>query len=93
MLSYNKELKEYSRILRKNMTNAEKLLWSKIRGKQLKVKQFYRQKIISNYIVDFFFPKANLVIEVDGSQHYSLAGKKKDELRDEYISLIGLKVL
>jgi len=66
MLSYNKELKGFSRTLRKNMTSAEKLLWSKIRGKQLKNCQFYRQKIIGNYIVDFFCPKANLVIEVDG---------------------------
>ncbi|MBM3213060.1 DUF559 domain-containing protein [Candidatus Poribacteria bacterium] len=93
MLSYNKELKGFSRTLRKNMTSAEKLLWSKIRGKQLKNCQFYRQKIIGNYIVDFFCPKANLVIEVDGGQHCFSKGKQRDEVRDERLSQIGLKVL
>jgi len=93
MLSYNKELKEYSRTLRRNMTDAERLLWSKIRRKQLKDQQFYRQKIICNYIVDFFCPKANLIIEVDGGQHYNSEGKKKDEVRDERMNLMGLRIL
>jgi very-short-patch-repair endonuclease len=93
MLSYNKELKEFSRTLRKNMTNAESLLWSKIRGKQLRDCQFYRQKIIGNYIVDFFCPKAGLVIEVDGGQHYISEGKQRDEVRDERLSRMGLKIL
>lgn len=56
-------------MLRKNMTEAEKILWSKIRRKQLKGYQFYRQRVIGNYIVDFLCPKARLVIEVDGGQH------------------------
>ena len=70
MLHYNKNLMKYARELRKNMTDAERLLWSKIRGKQLKGYQFYRQKILGNYIVDFHCPKANLIIELDGGQHY-----------------------
>ena len=53
------------------MTDAEKLLWSKIRGKQFKGVQFYRQKTIGNFIIDFYCPKANLVIELDGGQHYN----------------------
>ena len=57
MLKYNKHLKEYSGQLRKDMTDAENLLWSKIRGKQLKGCQFYRQKPIGNFIVDFYCPK------------------------------------
>ena len=71
MLSYSKNLKEYSRMLRRNTTDAERLLWSKIRGEQLKGCQFNRQKPIGNYIVDFYCRKANLVIEIDGGQHYS----------------------
>ena len=55
--------------------------------------QFYRQRIIVNYIVDFFCPKAELVIEVDGSQHYSGETSKNDLKRDEYFKSIGLKVL
>jgi very-short-patch-repair endonuclease len=93
MLSYNKELKGFSRTLRKNMTDAEKLLWSKIRGKQLRDCQFYRQKTIGNYIVDFFCPKGNLVVEVDGGQHYFSEGKQRDEIRDKRLSQMGLKVL
>ncbi len=57
------------------MTDAEKLVWSKIRGRQLKGLQFYWQKIIGNYIADFYCPKARLVIEIDGGQHYSAEGK------------------
>jgi very-short-patch-repair endonuclease len=93
MLSYNKKLKEYSRSLRSNMTDAERLLWSRIRRKQLKNHQFYRQKLIGDYIVDFYCPKAHLVIEVDGGQHYSSEGKQKDRLRDEYMAQVGLNVL
>ncbi len=75
------------------MTEAEKFLWSKLRGKQQNEYQFYRQKIINNYIVDFYCPKANLIVELDGGQHYSDEGKKKDEIRDNYMASIGLKVL
>lgn len=75
------------------MTDAEKLLWSKIKGKQLKAYQFYRQKPIGRFIVDFYCPKANLVIELDGGQHYCEDRKDKDALRDEYMEGIGLRVL
>ena len=75
------------------MTEAERLLWEKIRGKQLKGYQFYRQKTIGNYIVDFHCPKAKLVIELDGGQHYSSEGKAKDRARDGYMKGIGFRVL
>jgi len=75
------------------MTDAERLLWSKIRGKQLKGYQFYRQRIIGNYIVDFYCPKAKLVVELDGGQHYSNEGIEKDKIRDNYIEEQSLKVL
>jgi len=93
MLRYNKELKEYSRKLRKNMTDAENLLWTRIRNKQLKGYQFYRQKIVGHYIVDFYCPRANLVVEVDGGQHYDNEAKQKDRTRDEYMLSVGLRVL
>ena len=103
MLSYNKSLKQISRNLRRNMTDAEMLLWSKLRGKQLKGGQFYRQKIIDNYIVDFYCPiplsppflKGDLggLIEIDGGQHYSAGGKEKDKKRDDYMISAGITVL
>jgi|SRR3972149_1802884 len=93
MIFYNTKLKVYSRELRKNMTDAEKHLWSKIRKKQLKGYQFYRQRIIGNYIPDFYCPKAKLIVELDGGQHYSEEGVKKDKLRDDYIKNLGIKIL
>ena len=55
--------------------------------------QFYRQRIIGDYIVDFYCPKARLVVEIDGSQHYREAEIEKDMLRDDYLRAEGLKVL
>ena len=93
MLPYNKNLKQYSRQLRENMTDAERHLWAKIRMKQLKGYQFYRQKPVGDYIVDFFCPRAKLVIEVDGSQHFSDEMTEYDRVRNEYLLSLGLRVL
>jgi very-short-patch-repair endonuclease len=82
-----------SRSLRSNMTNAESLLWSKIRRKQLKGFQFYRQKIIGNYIADFCCPEIKLVIEVDGGQHYSAEGREHDHMRDAYMTRAGITIV
>ena len=90
------------------MTDAENMLWLKLRRKQLKGYPFYRQKIIGKYIVDFYpgsrrprplagmglhCPKANLVIELDGGQHYSENGQEKDRTRDNVLREMGIKVL
>jgi len=75
------------------MTDAENMLWLKLRRKQMKGHQFYRQKIIGKYIVDFYCPKANLVIELDGGQHYSESGQAKDRTRGNVLKEMGLKIL
>ncbi len=93
MLPYNKKLKPLSGSLRNNMTDAERMLWSKIRRKQLKGYQFYRQKIIGNYIADFYCPELKLVIEVDGGQHYSAEGMENDSIRDAYMTGAGITVI
>jgi len=93
MFQYDNHLKQYSQQLRRNMTDAEKALWSKIRGKQLKGYQFYRQKPLGNFIVDFYCPKRKVVIELDGGQHYADEGRLKDNQRDRYLESIGLRVL
>jgi len=93
MLPYNRKLKQPAGQLRKNMTDAERQLWAKIRMKQLKGHQFYRQKPIGGYIVDFFCPGAKLVIEVDGSQHFTDEKAEYDRIRDDYLSSLGLRVL
>ncbi len=93
MLPYNKNLKKFARELRQNQTEAETFLWFKLRKRQLKNCQFYRQRIICNYIVDFYCPEAKLVIEIDGGQHYLEAGQAKDGVRDRHLADLGLTVM
>ena len=93
MLKYNANLKEKARQLRKNLTDSEKALWLRLRNKQLLGIQFYRQKPIGEHIVDFFAPRAKLVVEVDGSQHLVGDHVQKDRIRDGYLASLHLKVL
>ena len=93
MLRYNSNLKDKARELRKNLTDSESALWSRLRNKQLLGVQFYRQKPIGESIVDFYAPGAKLVVEVDGSQHVRSDHVKKDTCRHEYLASLGLKVL
>lgn len=93
MLPYNIALKNRSRRLRQEMTDAERLLWLRLRRKQLLGVQFYRQKPLGNYIVDFYAPRAKMVIEVDGAQHLEPSGIEADAERDGYLSRLGLNVL
>ena len=75
------------------MTDSERVLWKRLRGKQLFGVQVYRQKPIGSYIVDFYIPKAKLVIEVDGSQHLETENSEKDRKRDNYMNTVGIQVL
>ena len=93
MQPYNKYLKLPSRDLRNNMTDAEQLLWQRLRRKQILGLQFYRQKPILNFIVDFYCPAANLIIECDGGQHYTEDGRSADQIRDQALSELGLVVV
>lgn len=88
---HNQKLTKNSQALRKNMTKEERKLWYEFL-KELPV-TFHRQKVINNYIVDFYCASAKLVIEIDGTQHYLDEGKAKDETRDNYLLSIGLTVL
>ena len=88
---HNSELTERARELRKNMTNEERILWYHFL-KDYPVR-FLRQKVIDNYIADFYCAKAKLVIELDGSQHYKGEDRKYDEIRTGYIEKRGLKVI
>jgi very-short-patch-repair endonuclease len=93
ILPYEKNLKELSKQLRENMTDAERHLWVKIRRRQIKGHQFFRQKPIGEYIADFYSKSARLVIEVDGGQHFTDEKIKYDRTRDEYMTSLGLRVL
>lgn len=93
MLKYSPKLKGNARQLRQNLTDSERVLWRSLRGKQLADTQFYRQKPIGPYIVDFYAPKAKLVIEIDGSQHFEEPHAERDLKRDEFLSRLGLLVI
>ena len=93
MLPYRKNLKEPARTLRKEMTKAEQVLWSRLRRKQILGIQFYRQKPAGPYILDFYAPAAKLVIEADGSQHQEKEHREYDAVRDTYLKEMGLFVL
>lgn len=93
MKPYNKNLKLPSRDLRSNMTDAEQLLWSRLRRKQILGLQFYRQKPLLNYIVDFYCPAVNLVIECDSGQHYTEDGLEAHRNRELTLNELGLLTL
>ena len=79
-----------SQHLRKDMTKEERHLWYDFL-KGLPV-TFKRQKVIGNYIVDFYCASAKLVIEIDGSQHFKPENILKDSDRDKYLTNLGLVV-
>ena len=93
MDEYEPRLKPFARQLRARQTDAESRLWFHLRRDQLGVR-FYRQRPFGQYILDFYAPKARLVVELDGSQHVDdPAVRKRDELRDLWLRSQGLKVL
>ena len=93
MFEYRSNLKPTARGLRSGMTDAGQRLWSRLRRKQLLDVQFYRQRPIGDYIVDFYAPKVGLVIEVDGAQHLERPGLEADRQRDQYLARRGLKFM
>ena len=90
-LPYNKKLNPAVRSLRKEMTPQEKCLWyDYLCDYPIK---FYRQRVISNFIVDFYCPHAKLVIELDGSQHYIEDNIIYDNERTMILESLGIRVL
>ena len=90
-LKKNNKLLDIAKGLRRNMTQQEKHLWYDfLRTYPIK---FTRQKILGKYIADFYCAKANIAIELDGSQHYEVAGRLKDEKRTKYLEQYGIKVI
>ncbi len=88
---HNTNLTTNARTLRKNMTKEERHLWHDFL-KRYPVR-FLRQKVIDNYIVDFYCHSARLIIELDGSQHYEEKGLLKDQIRTERIEKRNLTVI
>ncbi len=88
---HNKKLVPLAKTLRKNMTKEERHLWFDfLRNYPVR---FIRQKIVGNYILDFYCGKANIAIELDGSQHYEEMGLKKDRIRTLFLEQYGISVI
>ena len=92
-LPYNKNLKEFSRDLRSHSTLSEILLWQKLRASQFRGYAFNRQKLLGNYIVDFYCRKLNLVIEVDGNSHSFEESVVEDLERQKVLERMGIYFL
>ena len=90
-LPHNPALKNKARTLRKAGILHEALLWSQLKSQKLHGLDFDRQKIIGNYIVDFYCAEQSIVIEVDGSSHDNK--QQKDAIRDQYLESLGLRVI
>ena len=88
---YNKSLIKNAQNLRKRMTDEERKLWyCFLRNYPVR---FFRQKVLYKYIADFYCPAANLVIELDGSQHYEEKGLAYDEERNRFLKEHGIRVI
>ena len=90
-LKYNGKNITFAKILRKNATPEENRLWYDFLSKY-KIR-FQRQKAIDNFIADFYCHKAKLIIEIDGSQHFSKEGKENDSFRTEILEGYDLKII
>ena len=88
---HNKQLVSLAKQLRKEMTKEERHLWYDfLRSYPVR---FSRQKVLGNYIADFYCAEARLVIELDGSQHYEPEEMQKDAERTVFLEKYGLEVI
>jgi len=88
---HNSKLTSLAKTLRKNMTKEEKHLWYDFLS-QYPIR-FLRQKVIDDYIVDFYCSSVGLIVELDGAQHYSETGELKDRIRTEQLERHALTVM
>jgi len=84
--------REFARQLRANLTDCERLLWRRLRNRQLSGFKFRRQHPLPPYVLDFYCAELGLAIELDGGQHYDEAGQAKDRRRTDYLRRQGLEV-
>lgn len=89
----NRELVYKARSLRKNMTKAEIILWSRLRSKKVKGFKFRRQQPIFEYVVDFYCHELKLIIEVDGEIHDLSEISKIDSKRDNILKINGYQII
>ena len=89
----NNTLTQISKELRQKQTEAEKILWFKLRNRQLDGAKFRRQHRIGSYIVDFACLENKLIIEIDGGQHNQTLARENDEQRTQWLETTGYHVV
>ena len=88
---HNKQLVPFAKQLRREMTKEERHLWYDFLHTY--PVRFSRQKVLGQYIADFYSAQAKLILELDGSQHYEEGEREKDEERTAFLERYGLKVI
>jgi very-short-patch-repair endonuclease len=83
-------LKQRRRELRRDQADAERKIWQHLRNRQINGKRFHRQYSAGPYILDFYFPKLKLSIEIDGGQHSSPDNKAYDVARTAFLNAMGI---
>ena len=90
-LPYNHKLKQRAKELRKSGNLSEVLFWNQVKKKNFLALDFHRQKIIGNYIVDFYCSQLQLVVEIDGESHNFKI--EYDKIREDYLIHLGLNII
>lgn len=89
----NRRLLRFARELRKGSTDAERKLWSILRGRRLASFKFRRQHRVGGYILDFYCVRCRVAIELDGGQHNDPAVAQYDAHRTQSLNELGIRVL
>ncbi|MGB2867056.1 MAG: endonuclease domain-containing protein [Bacteroidota bacterium] len=84
---------EARKLLRRGMPKAEKILWSRIRKRQILGDKFRRQYSVGPFVIDFYCPALKLAIEIDGENHFTKEMMQYDKERQEYIEAFGIEFL
>ncbi|MDB9316501.1 endonuclease domain-containing protein [Nodularia spumigena] len=91
---YNKNTElEKRRLLRQNITKAEKLIWDNIRDRQLENCKFRRQYSVDRFVIDFYSAELKLAIEIDGDSHFQNGAAEYDQARQEFMESVGIKFI
>ncbi len=85
--------KEKRRELRKKQTETEEIMWKILRNRGCDGLKFKRQYGIGKYIADFYCPEKRIVVEIDGSQHFTPKGMAYDKVREEYMKSLGIRTI
>jgi very-short-patch-repair endonuclease len=89
----SERLRNNAKALRRDMTDAERIIWYNVRAHRFQGASFRRQTPIGPYVVDFICHALRLIVELDGGQHFEPANMVRDARRDSYLTAQGYRVL